>query len=680
MPSCSNGESFDPSREPSPDPNLPSIESSLRVGPTVLENGDVACNYTDVDPNISSLSMVFTTIDGEILSEVPLEKKGTNSFSAIIPAKDLPSVYYRLSKETYDGEKESFVDPAARYLPNGVLPQDSPRAIGQIIDHRKYKIQYKHPVPSQTQSPELKAKKLTDLLVAQIHVGTRTYEGTLSALIEDGIIEKLAERHIDAIKIMPLGAFVGERNWGYDSVTHLFSISQIYGAVDDLKKVINECHKHGIKVIIDLVFNHLSYFIESAEKLYGKDVVSSEGTDWGKGVNFKNKGIRKLYLDCIEYFLEEFNIDGIRFDAAHLLPVDFLEEAIAICKKHNPDTIIIHEGRLEKDHKSLYGKYSNFYSYAHGNMQWYQISLLTPDYRYGYRNNEYGPKHPSNEDKVGFLVWQLDQISKGHDTGLGHDFFGNAAPYERLFLQLFNARQDPVQGLSACRVYLCGFLSTPGLKLIFNGDEDGILSSRFPFFQQHLTEAQNANAAFNRFKEWNEMIVHNPKDLEFLTSHWNGSIDQLKEFYKTGKIDNESFENIAGFIPGEESTFLEAKIRHLDPEISQNWRAFFDSAVRFNETISSREHVFAARNTWGKYEILAYENMELLDSHNPVVGFINIFDYPQQFKLDENGFYNGGKIIFHSNQGVDGVDFATLENGILTIPPLCMVYLDISGK
>src|SRR3989337_1505096 len=81
-----------------------------------------------------------------------------------------------------------------------------------------------------------------------------TEEGTFEWVIP--CLDYLKELGITAIELMPVAQFPGSRNWGYDGV-HPFAPQNSYGGVAGFKRLVNECHKKGIAVVLDVVYNHL---------------------------------------------------------------------------------------------------------------------------------------------------------------------------------------------------------------------------------------------------------------------------------------------------------------------------------------------------------------------------------------------------------------------------------------
>ncbi|MEM9411741.1 MAG: alpha-amylase family glycosyl hydrolase, partial [Planctomycetota bacterium] len=120
------------------------------------------------------------------------------------------------------------------------------------------------------------------LMIYELHVGAFTAEGTFSAVERE--LDYLEELGINAIELMPLAQCPGRWNWGYDSVG-LFAVSSNYGTPKELKRLINECHRRGISVIHDVVYNHVGpegNYLGAYAPYFSK----KHGTPWGSAFDF----------------------------------------------------------------------------------------------------------------------------------------------------------------------------------------------------------------------------------------------------------------------------------------------------------------------------------------------------------------------------------------------------------
>jgi maltooligosyltrehalose trehalohydrolase len=157
---------------------------------------------------------------------------------------------------------------------------------------------------------------LEEYVMYELHTGTFTPEGTFEGVI--GKIPYLKDLGITAIELMPVAEFPGSRNWGYDGVD-LFAPHSAYGGPDGLKKLVDACHRAGLAVVLDVVYNHVgpegNYLAE-----FGSYYTDHYRTPWGRAINFDgpgSDGVRQFVIDNALYWLTEYHIDALRLDAIH---------------------------------------------------------------------------------------------------------------------------------------------------------------------------------------------------------------------------------------------------------------------------------------------------------------------------------------------------------------------------
>ncbi|GAC1333430.1 MAG: malto-oligosyltrehalose trehalohydrolase [Candidatus Dormibacteria bacterium] len=159
---------------------------------------------------------------------------------------------------------------------------------------------------------------LADAVVYELHVGTFSPTGTFEGVAET--IPYLRDLGVNAIELMPVATFPGARGWGYDGVD-LFAPHPAYGGPDGLKHLVNACHRAGVAVIMDVVYNHLgpdgNYL--GAFGPYFTDVYR---TPWGTALNFDGPGsdeVRRFFVDNAISWLRDYHCDGLRLDAVHAI-------------------------------------------------------------------------------------------------------------------------------------------------------------------------------------------------------------------------------------------------------------------------------------------------------------------------------------------------------------------------
>jgi maltooligosyltrehalose trehalohydrolase len=160
------------------------------------------------------------------------------------------------------------------------------------------------------------------LVIYELHVGTFTREGTFEAIIPE--LRRLRRLGVTAIELMPIAAFPGQRNWGYDGVD-LFAPCQVYGGPQGLDRLVDAAHREGLGVLLDVVYNHLgpdgNYLRAYAEEYF----THRHRTPWGDALNFDGPGsgrVRELFVQNACYWLVEHHVDGLRLDATHAIVDD----------------------------------------------------------------------------------------------------------------------------------------------------------------------------------------------------------------------------------------------------------------------------------------------------------------------------------------------------------------------
>ncbi|MFL6543374.1 MAG: alpha-amylase family glycosyl hydrolase, partial [Chthoniobacterales bacterium] len=214
-------------------------------------------------------------------------------FSGLVPA-DVGDLYrYRI-----DGDK-SYADPASRHQPQGV------HGPSVVVDAREF----------EWTDGEWRGVRLRGQVIYEMHVGTFTRDGTWRAAA--GQLQQLRDDGITVIEMMPINGFPGEFGWGYDGV-NLFGPCRVYGEPDDLRAFINEAHRVGIAVILDVVYNHLGpegNYLSCFADSYFTDRYEN---DWGAALNFDGPDsapVREFFITSARLWIEEYHFDGFRFDA-----------------------------------------------------------------------------------------------------------------------------------------------------------------------------------------------------------------------------------------------------------------------------------------------------------------------------------------------------------------------------
>jgi maltooligosyltrehalose trehalohydrolase len=202
-------------------------------------------------------------------------------------------------------ENKPLPDPVSRLLPEGV------HGPTEIVD------------PSQFRwtDQDWRGLPLNEYIIYELHVGTFTTTGTFDSAIEK--LNYLKRLGITAIELMPVAAFPGTRNWGYDGVS-LYSVQASYGGPEGLRRFVDAAHRLGLAVILDVVYNHLgnegNYL-----RMFGPYFTDKHKTPWGDAVNYDQPGsedVRSYVIENACYWIREYHLDGLRLDAVQTIRDD----------------------------------------------------------------------------------------------------------------------------------------------------------------------------------------------------------------------------------------------------------------------------------------------------------------------------------------------------------------------
>jgi maltooligosyltrehalose trehalohydrolase len=160
-------------------------------------------------------------------------------------------------------------------------------------------------------------------VICEVHVGTATPEGTFAALKDR--LEHFAEAGYTCLEILPVNAFPGSRNWGYDG-TLIFAPATAYGTPSELRDLIARAHELGLSMVLDVVYNHFGSVDNFAADYLPEWFDTQIETPWGPGIDFNKEMVRKFYYENAVMWLTEYGFDGLRFDAVHEIKSDLRDK------------------------------------------------------------------------------------------------------------------------------------------------------------------------------------------------------------------------------------------------------------------------------------------------------------------------------------------------------------------
>ena len=356
-----------------------------------------------------------------------------------------------------------------------------------------------------------------EAVVYEAHVGTVTPEGTFAALA--GKLEALRDVGITAVELMPIAETPGLRTWGYDGVLP-FAVNNSYGNPEDLKGLVDRAHALGMTVMLDVVYNH---FGPSGNFLhvYAKSFFTERHqTPWGAGINFDGEAagdvVREFFIQNALYWIEEYHIDGLRFDAVHAIIDDsdrhFLDELAERIRSAFPDRhvhlVLENEhneaSRLSRDgteaiafdaqwdddihhcwHRLLTGESESYYGDFGGDTVKRLGRCLAEGFAYQ-GDFSHNLERERGEPTAGVPPEAFVAFLQNHDQ------IGNRAHGERL-----TSLADPAH-LALARAML---LLSPQVPMIFMGDEWGA-TTPFQFFVNFEDEALQKAIREGRAREF----------------------------------------------------------------------------------------------------------------------------------------------------------------------------------
>jgi len=197
---------------------------------------------------------------------------------------------------------------------DGAAPLPDPRSVRQVYGPGR---------PSRTTPPaqfpftdhQWHGRPLQGSVIYELHIGTFTPEGTLTAAI--GQLDHLVSLGVTTVELMPVASFPGEHGWGYDGIG-LWAVHEPYGGPVALARFVDQCHALGLSVVLDVVYNHVGPGNRLDE--LGPYFTTVYSTPWGKAVNLDQPGsdeVRAFIVGNALMWLRDFHIDGLRLDAVH---------------------------------------------------------------------------------------------------------------------------------------------------------------------------------------------------------------------------------------------------------------------------------------------------------------------------------------------------------------------------
>ncbi len=190
-----------------------------------------------------------------------------------------------------------------------------------------------------------------DGVVYEIYPRAFSKEGNFNGITTQ--LDRLKDVGVTILWLMPIHPIGREKKKGSIgspyAVRDYYGINPDYGTKEDLKRLIAEAHRRGMKVIIDIVANHTSWdsVLMKNPDFYKRDAKGNitYPYDWFDiaALNYNNRELRRYMTDMLKYWIREFDLDGFRCDVAGEVPTDFWEQARAELDRIKPDIFMLAE-------------------------------------------------------------------------------------------------------------------------------------------------------------------------------------------------------------------------------------------------------------------------------------------------------------------------------------------------
>lgn len=299
--------------------------------------------------------------------------------------------------------------------------------------------------------------------IYEVNIRQYSEEGTFKAVEAD--LPRLKELGVGIIWLMPIHP-IGEVNrkgelGSYYSVKDYFDVNPEFGTKDDFRDLVNAVHELGMYVIIDWVANHTSWdnaittsnpdFFETDEN---GDFVPPHGTDWSDVIqlNYENEAVWDYMTSALNYWVEEFNIDGYRCDVADMVPTGFWNRARNELDRIKP-VFMLAEAETPEHHIAAFDM-------SYGWRMHHLFNEIAQGVEQVSKIDEYLEEDNDNYPSDSFRM----QFTSNHDENSW-----NGTEFERM--------GDAVKAFAVLAATM------EGMPLIYNGQEMG-LDKRLEFFEK----------------------------------------------------------------------------------------------------------------------------------------------------------------------------------------------------
>ncbi len=460
------------------EPRPANVRPGINIG---SENSVILCLYA---PYKGFVYLIGDFNDWKVDNNYLMKKDGDYWWLTIQPVKSGLEYAYQYLVDGYlriaDPYTDKVLDPwNDSYIPTSVYPDLKPYPAGKTegivsvfqTGQPAYNWQIKD------FQPITKEKLVIYEMLIRDFVDQHSFKAAINKL------DYLKQLGVNAVELMPVNEFEGNSSWGYNP-SFYFAVDKYYGTKNDYKTFIDECHKRGMAVIMDMVLNH-SYGQSPFVQLYWNstnntpaannpwyNVTSPNATySWGYDFNHESPQTQALVDSINSYWMKEYNIDGFRFDftkgftqkpgngwAYDASRISILKRMRSEIQKRKSSAIVIFEHLTENSEEVeladadilLWGNLNN--AYCQSSMGYSDGADLS--------NSIYSQQ--------GFHQPNLLAYMESHDEErmmYKNREYGNSTPtYNIKYLNI---------ALNRAKLSACFYLPTPGPKMIWQFGELG---------------------------------------------------------------------------------------------------------------------------------------------------------------------------------------------------------------
>lgn len=307
----------------------------------------------------------------DLIEEIPMTQDVNGTWICEVKG-DIANTYYKYSV-TIDGKTTTAADPYSRSTgingarsmvldlaatnPSGWDTDTNPNAELSINDAIIYEAHVRDLTVGKDNGIENQGKFL-----GVVETGTTTSNGIATGLDH---MKDLGITHLHLLPVYDFGSVdekksvVGIYNWGYDPMNFnvpegSYSTNAYDGSVrvEEMKYMVKQLHDNGISVVMDVVYNHVydagnfcfNKIVPGYFSRISDEGIYSNGSGCGNDTASERAMVRKYIVDSVNYWADEYHIDGFRFDLVGLIDTETINEIVETVHEKHPDVIFYGEG------------------------------------------------------------------------------------------------------------------------------------------------------------------------------------------------------------------------------------------------------------------------------------------------------------------------------------------------